>query len=143
MCILIHNEDNRSSVGVGNATSCNNRMLLHHVLINTLNVDKAIYCFDDTAVCSCNTTICTTIDKCSCVIKVSRCRYMEGSCHRSIDYASCRGRFHHFDGVSNTFNDYITRVWCRVGLLGRVLGPINVEFLLISHHMSYIARRER
>ena len=144
MSILVHNEDDRSSVGVGNVTSCNNMTLFHHMVINTLNLDKTICRFDKTTIFSCNTTICTMAKECSSVIRVSRCRDMVGtSCHRSIGCVSHRREICHVDSVNDTFNDDVTRVQCSIGLLCRVLDLINVEFLLISHHMLYITRRKR
>ena len=46
MSMLVHNEDDRSSVGVSNATSHNNRVLFHQVVINILNVDEMIHHFN-------------------------------------------------------------------------------------------------
>ena len=58
----MHDEDNETSVRVGDASSSNKWMLLHHMVINTLNIDELIRMFNNMTICSSSTSICAMIN---------------------------------------------------------------------------------
>ena len=51
-CIMMHDENNETSVRGGDTSSSNMWMLLHHMVINTLNIDELICMFDNMTICS-------------------------------------------------------------------------------------------
>ena len=142
----MHNEDDGSSVGVGNTTSHNNWMLLHDMVIYSFNVNVASIrvLFNYMAIISSNTTICTMIYEGFSIVGVSRCGDMVSSQSGSEVCVIGRENGHHVHAVGDTINGDIARLWHGICLLCRVPCPLMSSSFLsaIIHRMSAGGREE-
>jgi len=63
MSILIHDEDDRSTVRFDCGASCDDRLLLYHMVIYTFDIDKSSRLLDETTVVTHDSSIGSPVDK--------------------------------------------------------------------------------